>query len=56
MPRDIFTVTEESTTLCEAVWNISPEVALISMRQLDALQFVRDSLLYNLEKVALTCS
>lgn len=56
MPGDIFTITEESTTLCEAVWNISPEVAVISMHQQDALQFVRDSLLSNLEKAALTCS
>lgn len=56
MPGDIFTITEESTTLCEAIWNMSPEVTLISMHQLDALQFVRDSLLPNLEKAALTCS
>ena len=56
MPGDISTTTEESTALCEAVWNISPEVALISMHQLDALQFVRESLLSNLEKAPLTCS
>lgn len=56
MPEDISTIPEESTTFCEAAWKISPEVALISMQQLDALQFVRGSLLSNLEKAALTCS
>lgn len=56
MPEDISTIPEESTTFCEAAWKISPEVALISMQQLDAVQFVRGSLLSNLEKAALTCS
>lgn len=56
MSEDIFTIIEEGTTFCEAARGVSPEVALIFMHQLDALQFTRDALLSNLEKAALTCS
>lgn len=50
MPGNIFTIIEESTAFHKAAWEFSPEVALIFMHQLEAVQFTRDSLLSNLEK------